>query len=391
MATNIDYHFSATPNAVQDGVTVPYFVSHHFNTCQLVVSDQSIPTAALATLKKAGLNVIVDIEQVIWAGGQVTAPLSNFTGYFQALANAGVQYVSSEGGREGDLDVLKQYFKGYVNYNCDQCGLWKDFYSHPFTVMNSWESYYDNEWSYIQQGCKAGKKNGILAGCWTYGNPILTNSQNNSGLTYLGMADWMAANGGLNHWAIWAGINDGMLSAYKSLGFESIVSNLQAKYPPNGIGPAPPASITPASILSEIMVNTMRYEFILGSDKAIWYRTIDTAGKATAFVSLGGICTAGPKASVRGNGTIDVFVRGADTAGKVDAGLWHRSLTGSAWSGWQGLGGILLPGAAIESISTGTNSVSVYVQGVDSAHSVYVQTFDGTKWSGWSQYISKIK
>jgi hypothetical protein len=94
---------------------------------------------------------------------------------------------------------------------------------------------------------------------------------------------------------------------------------------------------------------------------------------------------------VRGNGTIDVFVRGADTAGKVDAGLWHRSLTGSAWSGWQGLGGILLPGAAIESISTGTNSVSVYVQGVDSAHSVYVQTFDGTKWSGWSQYISKIK
>jgi hypothetical protein len=247
----ISYQFSITPNACFDGVTIPYFKAHHFDTAQLVVSDQSIPTAALATLKKAGLNIIVDIEQVIWAGGQVTAPLSNFTGYFQALKNAGVEYVSSEGGRSGDLDILKQYFKGYMNYNCDQCGLWKDFYSHPFTVWNSWESYYDSEWQYIQQGCRAGKKNGILAGCWTYGNPILSNSQAGTDLTYMAMADWMAANGGLDHWAIWAGINDGMLQQYKALGFEAIVAKMQSLFPPNGTGPT---TITPASIISVVNV-----------------------------------------------------------------------------------------------------------------------------------------
>ncbi len=29
------------------------------------------------------------------------------------------------------------FFKGYVNYNCDQCGLWKSMHLQSGTVMNS--------------------------------------------------------------------------------------------------------------------------------------------------------------------------------------------------------------------------------------------------------------
>ena len=92
------------------------------------------------------MKPVFDIEIPIWNAGQLQGtPISTFGTYFQSLKNAGWEYVSSEGGRSGDLDYLSQYFKGYVNYNCDQCGLWKDMYKHPFTVMNSWESYYPAE------------------------------------------------------------------------------------------------------------------------------------------------------------------------------------------------------------------------------------------------------
>jgi hypothetical protein len=381
----ISYQFSITPNAVFDGNTVNYFKAHHFDTAQLVVSDQSNPAAAINALKAAGFAVVVDIEQVIWAGGQVTAPLSNFAGYFQMLKNAGVEYVSSEGGRSGDLDILKQYFKGYMNYNCDQCGLWKDFYSHPFTVWNSWESYYDSEWQYIQQGCRAGKKNGILAGCWTYGNPILSNSQAGTGLTYMAMADWMAANGGLDHFAIWAGINDNMLSQYKALGFEGIVAAMQAKYPPRGTGPAPVSTITPASCISEItLVNKMRYEFITGSDQACWYRTIDTTGKASAFTSLGGKCIAAPKAVALPDGSLRVYVIGTTTS------VFEKAMTAAGvWSAdWKNLGGLTPKGSSLEAVAYAMNNLVVYVLGTNGSE--YTNTWGGTAWSGWTSYIAKL-
>ena len=387
MIVQIDYHFSITPNACFDGVTIPYFVAHHFNTAQLVVSDESNPASAIAKLKAAGLNVIVDIEQVIWAGGNVSTPISAFSTYFQMLKSAGVEYISSEGGRDGDLDYIKSggWFKGYVNYNCDQCGLWKNFFSHPFTVKNSWESYYTSEWTYIQEGCKAGKLNGILAGCWTYGNPILANSQAGTGLTYMGMADWMAANCGLDHWAIWAGINDNMLSQYKALGFEAIVSNLQAKYPPRGTGPAPVSTITPASCISEItLVNKMRYEFITGSDQACWYRTIDTTGKASAFTSLGGKCIAAPKAAALPDGSLRVYVIGTTTS------VFEKAMTAAGvWSAdWKNLGGLTPKGSSLEAVAYAMNNLVVYVLGTNGSE--YTNTWGGTAWSGWKSYIAKL-
>jgi len=61
--------------------------------------------------------------------GRRTAPEHSdqpFCRLFQSLKTAGWQYVASEGGRPGDLAYLQNYFKGYVNFNCDQCGLWQN-------------------------------------------------------------------------------------------------------------------------------------------------------------------------------------------------------------------------------------------------------------------------
>jgi 5-hydroxyisourate hydrolase-like protein (transthyretin family) len=238
----IEYQIGCPPSMVNDG-SLDYFKAHGFSVVHVVVPDTGTYQAELNKIKSLGMRPIIDVETVIWNGGQLqSTPITNFASYFQSLKNAGWEYVSSEGGRSGDLDYMAQYFKGYVNYNCDQCGLWKDMYKHSCTVANSWESYYTSEWSYIQQGAKEaaalGKQNGILAGVWEYGsdgkdyNPILTNSKNGGSPSYKSMLDWSYDNGiGFTHFHVWCGSNSQGLSRYKALGFEDIVANLQTYYP----------------------------------------------------------------------------------------------------------------------------------------------------------------
>ena len=252
----------------------------------LVVPDTGTYEAELNKIKSLDMQPIIDVEIPIWNGGKLqSTPISDFASYFQSLKNAGWEYVSSEGGRAGDLDYMAQFFKGYVNYNCDQCGLWKDMYKHSLTVMNSLESYYTAEWPYIQDGTKEaaslGKENGILAGVWEYGsdgkdyNTILTNSKNGGSPSYKSMLDWSYANGvGFNSFHVWCGDNSQGLSRYKELGFEGIVANLQAYYP---------------------------------------------AIKLGTWGSFGGYLNASPAAVSSADGRIDVFGQGSDHA------LWHRS------------------------------------------------------------------
>jgi hypothetical protein len=148
---SIEYHIGCPPSMVNDGSSLDYFKSHGFTAVHLVVPDEGTYKSELTTIKSLGMKPIIDIEIPIWNGGKLeSTPISNFSSYFQSLKDAGWEYVSSEGGRAGDLDYMSQYFKGYVNYNCDQCGLWKDMYKHNLTVMNSWESFYPQEWPYIR-------------------------------------------------------------------------------------------------------------------------------------------------------------------------------------------------------------------------------------------------
>jgi hypothetical protein len=323
MGNPISYHFSITPSAVFDGVTVPYFKSKKFNTAHLVVYDQSNPSQAVNALKANGFNVIVDIEQPIWAGGQQqSTSITAFGNFFKMLHDIGVEYVSSEGGRNGDLDYMKGFFKGYVNYNCDQCGLWKDYYKHPLTVMNSWEAYYTWEWASIQQGIQAsqGKKQGILAGTWenvqANTNPILTATKSGNGLSYYDMAAWIAANSttGLDHFHIWGGLNEGMLSQYKALGFEQIVAKMQTIYPPNlsGQGQAGNMVIELGSAPAICKLGDVVYVFVTGTDNKLYYRTTKDDD---AWISLGGILTSGPGATVVGD-DIQIVARGYDAKKK---------------------------------------------------------------------------
>jgi hypothetical protein len=377
MTTAIDYHFSLSVYDVNDGVTVPYFVAHKFNTAQLVVPDTGIYSNEINKIKAMGIpNVIVDVEQPIWAGGQNSGvPIANFANYFQQLKNIGVTRVSTEGGRDGDFDFMGKYF-GLVNYNCDQCGLWKSNYKHPKTVLNSWESYYTSEWGYIQTGVKAaaplGIKNGILAGVWGGGtNPILANSVSGSGFTFFDEAAWIDANGGLDHFAVWGGLNNGMLARYKSLGFEQIVAKMQLIYPPRGTV-VPPTKVGFQDVTT--CVGNCDHEFAWGSNGSVYHKS----ALGESWESLGGVATSAPVGLARPGGLLDVFVRGSD------GGLWQKSQVAGSWGKWVSLKGQLYAGTRVNVCSRDGVTIEALVLGADKQ--TYRKKFNGTAWSAdWSR------
>jgi len=241
----IQYAIAGPPSMIDSG-SLAYFKAHGFSTVELIAPDSGTYQTELNTIKALGMHPVIDVEHVIWNGGQVQSPITNFGAYFQSLKNAGWEYVASEGGRPGDLTYMKQFFKGYINYNCDQCGLWLDVYKNPFTVMNSWESYYPQEWPSVQQGATQaaarGIKNGIMAGLWadsTGDNPVLANSVNGGAPSYKSMLDWSYANGiGFTQFCVWCSNDPHVLLDYEHLGFPQIVANLQAEYPPTSSAPA---------------------------------------------------------------------------------------------------------------------------------------------------------
>ncbi len=224
-------------------------------------------------------------------------------------------------------------------------------YKHPFTVMNSWGSYYPAEWPYIQQGAteaaSLGKQNGILAEVWEYGsdgkdyNPILTNSKNGGSPSYKSMLDWSYSNGiGFSHFHVWCGDNSNGLNRYKELGFEKIVADLQVYYPAasawSTVGCQLASGTGPAACAQD--ANSLDV-FVRGSDHALWYRHYQAGSGWSAWRFLGGKLTSSPAATSPASGVIDVFVRGTDGA------LWEKTTTngGASWSGWTSVGGQLLP------------------------------------------------
>jgi hypothetical protein len=241
----IGYAIAGPPSLIDAG-SLAYFKTNGFSIAELVAPDSGTYQTELNEIKALGMTPVIDIEVVIWNGGQLqSTPITSFGAYFQSLTNAGWQYVASEGGRAGDLTYMKQFFKGYVNYNCDECGLWLNVYTNPFTVINSWESYYPVEWPYVQQGATqaaaAGIQNGIMAGVWANSggdNQILANSLSGDSPSYKSMLDWSYANGlGFQQFCVWCGLNSWALSEYEQLGFPQIVANLQVDYPATSWGP----------------------------------------------------------------------------------------------------------------------------------------------------------
>ena len=379
--TNINYAVSVTSGSIGD---LPgYIQDWKINTVDLISTGGASNTYAseLAYIKSLKLTPRLDIEMDIWAGGQIQSGISNFAGYLQNLKAAGWPAVSSEGGRAGDANYIKSIGLNYVNYNCDQCGLWSaGLHTEAGTVMNLWEAYYPSEVSYIQQAAGY-KPNGVLAGAWADNggdNAILSNSLSGGTPSYKSMFDWFVANGHpIDTFEVWGGTNSSR-SENSALGFDGIVSNLQKYYPANGAGPTPPptpTTVTFASAPAACSWGSTRLDlFVEGSDKACWHGYSDT-GTNLKWESKGGVLTSAPAAAARAGKLIDVFVRGNDSA------CWHLQWNGSAWSKWVSLGGGILAGTGPTVAAKDANSLDVFVIGTDKE--LYRKSLTGTVWSAW--------
>jgi len=385
----IQYWIGCPPSMVDDGSSLSYFQQHGFTAVVLIVPDNQTYQTELNTIKSLGMTPIIDVETPIWNGGQLSkTPITNFSSYFQSLENTGWRYVASEGGRNGDLAYLKNYFKGYVNFNCDQCGLWGNVYKDPFTVANSWESYYTAQWPYIQNGstqaAALGIQNGILAGAWNNiggANQILTNSLIGSTPSYKSMLDWSYANGiGFSSFHVWCGADPQGLSNYKACGLESVVANLQTYYPPTSSTPfwgwsslgGQLASGTGPAVCAQ-NANSLD-AFVQGTDHALWHKSFQ--GSAwSAWGSLGGNLTSSPAATSPANGVIDVLARGTNGV------LYSKQLSGGVWGSWKTIGGQLASGTGPAVCAQNANSLDAFVQGTD--HALWYTHWDGTKWSSW--------
>jgi hypothetical protein len=240
---NLNYGVSVTSTTIND---LPWYIENwHINFADLVSVGgcSSNYASELAYIKGLGLQARLDIEMDIWNAGNILGPISDFAAYFESLKQAGWSLVCSEGGREGDPSFVAKYGLGYINYNCDQCGLHKNLYLDPGTIKNLWECYFPSEVPSIQQGAeKSGKLNGILAGAWvdspTAPNKILSNSLNGTAPSYKSViANLLAAGKPVVDFEVWGGVfsNKGQNQA---CGFDRIIADLQSTYPPNKIGRA---------------------------------------------------------------------------------------------------------------------------------------------------------
>jgi hypothetical protein len=223
----IEYWVGLSPGQIWDG-TIEYFRSKGFTTVVLIATSDSSYEGELQKIKQLGMYPILDIERIIWQG-KASVPIHRFDYAFAMWKQAGWTHVASEGGRDGDLDYLQNYFTKFTFFNCDRCGIWGNFHMHPLTTSVSWEMFYEDEIPYIQEGAREsyplGKGQGILAGVWEPNNQCCRFE------TYKALLDWSyAANMGFTHFHVWFDIGP-TLNDYKRLGFETIISELQKYYP----------------------------------------------------------------------------------------------------------------------------------------------------------------
>src|SRR5207253_769681 len=115
--------------------------------------------------------------------------------------------------------------------------------------------------------------------------------------------------------------------------------------------------------------------FVRGTDTALWHRSL-SASAWSNWESLGGVLSAKPSA-VAANGKTDVFIRGGE------GNLWHRSLNGTTWGSWETLGGPILDGPGAS--TWGPSRLDVFARGSD--NHLWHRWFDGTTWSPWSNTI----
>jgi hypothetical protein len=96
---------------------------------------------------------------------------------------------------------------------------------------------------------------------------------------------------------------------------------------------------------------------------------------SVSWSSLGGVLTSKPAVASWSSNRLDAFVRGSDGQ------LWHRWWNGVMWSGWEPLGGQLLPGTGPAVASWGAGRLDVFVTGTD--RQLWHLWWNGSGWSAW--------
>ncbi|MBJ7598359.1 MAG: hypothetical protein JF922_09780 [Candidatus Dormibacteraeota bacterium] len=112
-----------------------------------------------------------------------------------------------------------------------------------------------------------------------------------------------------------------------------------------------------------------------GGSPDLWNELALKFSGVPTWDSLGGALSGGPGAAAWASNRLDVFGRG------TDSGLWHRWWNGSAWGGWESIGGVLAAGTAPAAVSWSFGRLDVVVQGSDGA--VWHTWFEGNSWGGW--------
>ena len=112
--------------------------------------------------------------------------------------------------------------------------------------------------------------------------------------------------------------------------------------------------------------------FVRGTDQSVAHKYW-TGSAWGGFEGLGGYISGSPKFVSWGANRLDGFVRGSDGA------LWHESWDGSAWHGWESLGGQIV--GEPTAVSWGPNRLDVFVRGTD--NQLYQMAWDGSAWRGF--------
>lgn len=113
----------------------------------------------------------------------------------------------------------------------------------------------------------------------------------------------------------------------------------------------------------------------IGTNNAVFRKTVTDAGATSGWTSLGGLATSRPGVTVAPNGVESVVIRG--TNGQA----FLRQRTGGQWGSWQSLGGLLAPVAPAAAV-TATGALTVAIVGTDSAMWVKTRSAAGI-WSAW--------
>jgi hypothetical protein len=109
--------------------------------------------------------------------------------------------------------------------------------------------------------------------------------------------------------------------------------------------------------------------FVRGTDARLYHRSF--TGAWSGWEGLGGVLTSDPTAVSWSNGRIDVFVRGSDNQ------LWHKWYE-NGWYWWEPLGGALASAPDVSSWAPGR--LDIFVRGTD--NQLWHRWYDNG-WYGW--------